>query len=103
LEETELAGAAVPGVVVHHTAASTRTYLTCPSIVVLVSGDYLVSLGRLGQGAVTHDTFLFSSCDRGLTWQPLAHIRNQVWSTLFVHGKLCTCSAPTMPTDITAD
>ena len=77
--------ARVPGVVVHHLPASTRRYLSCPCIVVVGSGDYLVSLGYLGAGASNTDTYLFRSRDGGASWQPVAEIKGQIWSTLFPH------------------
>lgn len=75
----------VPGVVVHHMPASTGRYLSCPSILILPSGEYLASLGYLGKGATNTDTYLFTSGDRGESWEPVGDVRGQIWSTLFRH------------------
>ncbi len=84
-----MSSASVPGVVVAHMPASTGRYLSCPSIVVCPSGEYLVSLGYLGRAARNTDTYLFRSRDRGVTWQLVAEIQGQIWSTLFQHqGRL---------------
>lgn len=81
---------AVPGTVITHSPASSRVYLGSPSIVALpgeggVGGTYVVSHDTFGAGSDLKTTRLFRSADRGRTWEMLATVGGQYWSTLFVH------------------
>ncbi len=75
----------VPGTVIHHSPASTRRYVGCPSIVVLPSGDYVASHSYFGEGASNTDSYVYRSADRGASWQRIAEIHGQIWSKLFLH------------------
>ncbi len=75
----------VPGVVVNHLAAGTRQFIGSPSIAILPSGDYVATHDIFGPGSTRDRTVVFTSHDRGATWQRLAEITGQWWSTLFVH------------------
>ncbi len=82
----ELKTAPVPGVVVDYSPASTGSYIGSPSLVLLPSGDYVASHDLFGPGSTSDQTRLFVSHDKGQTWAPLADLRGQYWSTLFVSG-----------------
>ena len=76
----------VPGVIVDHSPAGTRTYIGNPSIVILPNGHYVASHDAYGPGHPYSQVYLFRSRDAGATWQPLAaNLRGQYESTLFVH------------------
>ncbi|MEP6756633.1 MAG: exo-alpha-sialidase [Chthonomonadales bacterium] len=77
---------APPGVVVNHLAASTKTYIGSPSLVVLWTGEYLASHDIFGPGGESNTTLIFASGDRGLTWTKRAEVKGAFWSTLFVNG-----------------
>ena len=76
----------VPGIVIHHVAASTRQYVGCPSIAILDDGRYVASHSHFGPGAANTDSLVYASSDRGDTWIRIAELHGQVWSNLFVHG-----------------
>ncbi len=75
----------VPGVVIDYSPASTRQYIGSPSIAVWTNGCYVVSHDFFGPGSTSDHTAVFASTNRGQTWQKLADIQGQWWSTLFVH------------------
>ncbi len=75
----------VPGVVIHHSPASSGCYVGCPSIAVLASGDYVASHSHFGPGAGNTDSFVYRSADRGATWRKVASLSGQIWSNLFLH------------------
>jgi hypothetical protein len=75
----------VPGTVIHHSPASSGRYVGCPSIVVLPDGSYLGSHSYFGPGATNTDTMVWRSADRGSSWQRVAELNGQIWSTLFLH------------------
>ncbi len=75
----------VPGVVVNHRPAASRTYLGSPSIVVATNGAYLVSHDYFGPAASGDRVAVFESVDRGQHWRPLSEIQGGFWSSLFVH------------------
>jgi len=75
----------LPGVVIHHTPAHTEKYVGCPSICILPNGTYVASHSHFGPGASNTDSFVYSSADRGDTWQAIAEIQGQIWSSLFFH------------------
>lgn len=78
----------VPGVVIDHSPQSSGQYVGSPSIAILPGGDYVASHDWFGPKSTEHTqavTRVFRSADRGRTWQHLADVRGQFWSTLFVH------------------
>ena len=76
---------AVPGVVIDHSPASSRQYIGSPSIAVLPDGSYVASHDFFGPGSTMNVTVVFGSKDRGATWERIAEIKGQWWSTLFNH------------------
>jgi hypothetical protein len=78
----------VPGVVVSHSPASTRIYLSSPSLVILPDGRYCSTCDECGPGSTERTsgvTRVFISGDRGGTWERLPNVKPTFWSTLFVH------------------
>jgi len=90
-DRTRAAGAdhsAVPGVVIDHQPAASGRYVGSPSIVILPGGDYVASHDVFGPKSSYREravTRVFRSADRGKTWEHLADVHGQLWSTLFVH------------------
>lgn len=82
----------VPGVVITHSPKSTGIYIGSPSLAILPDGRYVASHDEFGPGSTEHvraQTRIFVSEDKGQTWQPVAVVQGQFWSSLFVHrGKL---------------
>lgn len=77
--------AEVPGVVIDHIPASTRSYVGSPSIIVMPDGIYLASHDIFGPGAGNDTTRVYRSTDRGESWETTATLKGQVWSNLFLH------------------
>jgi hypothetical protein len=80
--------AKVPGVIVNHIPASTKTYIGSPSICILPNGDYVASHDHFGPGSTEFQqalTSVFRSSDRGKSWKKISEIQGQFWSNLFVH------------------
>lgn len=80
----------VPGVVVSHSPASTGTYLSSPSLLILPDGRYCATCDEFGKGSTERTagvTRVFISRDRGQTWEALPKVKPAFWSTLFVHRK----------------
>jgi hypothetical protein len=78
----------VPGVIVDHIPASTKTYIGSPSICILPNGDYVASHDHFGPGSTEFQqalTSVFRSSDRGKSWKKISEIHGQFWSNLFVH------------------
>ena len=75
----------VPGVVIDHSPAKTKCFIGSPSIAVLPDGGYVASHDFFGSGTTPDRTVLFTSTNRGQTWQPRGEVKGQYWSTLFVH------------------
>ncbi|UBM58924.1 exo-alpha-sialidase [Marinilongibacter aquaticus] len=77
-----------PGIVVNYIPQSTGKYIGSPSICILKDGSYLASHDEFGpkssefRSAQTH---IFKSSDQGNTWEEVAKIDGQFWSTLFEH------------------
>lgn len=63
-----------------------RVYIGSPSLAVLPDSGYVASHDFFGPGTSNSQTAVFGSNDRGATWQRLATLDGQWWSTLFVHG-----------------
>ncbi|MFH1571571.1 MAG: exo-alpha-sialidase, partial [Gemmatimonadota bacterium] len=74
------------GTVVDHSPAASGQYIGSPSIAVLPNHDYVVSHDLFGPGSTNDTSLVFRSGDRGRTWEPLARVAGQWWSTLFWHG-----------------
>ncbi len=75
----------VPGTVIDHSPASSRSYVGSPSLAIWTNGDYVASHAFFGPGSGNNRSAVFRSRDRGATWQKLAALEGQWWSTLFVH------------------
>ena len=75
----------VPGVVVNHRPASSRTYLGSPSIAVWTNGNYVVSHDFFGPATEENRVAVFSSEDCGRTWRGLAEFEGGFWCSLFAH------------------
>ena len=79
----------VPGVIIDHTAADSGRYIGSPSIAVLRDGTYLASHDFFGPKAnhrKSSSSAVFSSTDRGESWEKIAAIKPLFWGKLFVHG-----------------
>lgn len=80
----------VPGVVVAHSAASTRQFIGSPGLAVLPNGHYLAKCDLFGPGADDEHsgtTPVFESKNRGKTWTHLTDVTGMYWATIFVHKK----------------
>ncbi len=78
----------VPGMVVDHLPASSKTFIGSPSIVILPNGDYIASHDFFGPATSEHEqarTAIFNSADKGKSWNKISEIKGQFWSNLFVH------------------
>ena len=75
--------ASVPGVVIR--PASTKRYTGCPSIVVLPTGEHVASHSYFGPGANNTDSYIYRSTDRGESWEKIAFLPGQIWSSLFLY------------------
>jgi|GEM_PF-303384 len=80
-----------PGVIISHIPGNSGKYIGSPSICILPNGDYVASHDEFGpkssefQSAVTH---IFSSSDKGASWNEVSVIRGLFWSNLFVHNNV---------------
>jgi hypothetical protein len=80
--------AAVPGVVIDHSPATSGIYIGSPSLAVLTNGDYVASHDEFGPKSTEHSravSHIFQSQDRGAHWKKIATIDGAFWSTLFTH------------------
>ena len=80
--------AAPPGVVIHHSPASSGLYIGSPSIVILTNGNYLASHDLFGPKSAEFEapnSFVYRSTDRGATWTRIAMLKSLFWAGLFVH------------------
>ena len=75
----------VPGTVIDHSPASSGRYIGSPSLAVLPDGAYVASHDFFGPGTTYNQVRVLRSDDKGRTWQALANIDGQFWSTLFAH------------------
>lgn len=86
--ETEVDLSGVPGVVIHHSPASTGRYLGSPGIVRLSDGRYLAKCDEFGPGSNEEQsgvTRVFRSADRGATWSQVARLDGMFWASVFVY------------------
>ncbi len=74
-----------PGVVISTSPDFETTYIGSPSIAILPGGEYVATHNWFGPRATGDQTVVFSSNDRGKSWNQIAEIKGQYWSTLFVH------------------
>lgn len=80
--------AKVPGVVIAHSPKTTGIYIGSPSLAILPDGRYVASHDEFGPKSTEHErarTRVYVSSDRGNTWEHLADVEGQFWSSLFVH------------------
>lgn len=75
----------VPGTVIDYSPAKTRQYIGSPSIAVLEDGTYVASHDFFGPGSTRDRTVVFSSTDKGKSWDRIANLKGQWWSSLFTH------------------
>ena len=78
----------VPGVVVTHSPASSKTYLGSPGICILPDGTYLAKCDLFGPGAPREKgpiSRIFRSTDRGETWEPWCEVHGLFWASIFPH------------------
>lgn len=77
----------VPGTVIDYSSAETGIYLGSPSIAVLNDGTYVVSVDPFGAKIIDSEepraAKIFSSEDRGKSWNYLTKVNNTFWSGLF--------------------
>ena len=71
---------AVPGVVIHNSPAVTHKYVGSPSIVIMPDGTYIASHDYFGD--FLSDTYIYTSKDKGETWQQTAKVEALTWATL---------------------
>lgn len=79
----------VPGTVIAHQPASTQQYIGSPAIAILPNGHYVASHDIFGPASsewVQGQTRIYTSADKGQSWQFLTAIKGAFWSNLFVHG-----------------
>jgi hypothetical protein len=77
------------GTAIDHRPASEEVYNGSPSLAVLENGAYVASHDEFGPESSEFElavTRVFRSPDRGRTWQQIATINGQFWSTLFHHA-----------------
>ena len=75
----------MPGVVIDYSPASSRAYIGSPALAILPDGEYIASHDFFGPGTDNNRTDVFRSKDRGRTWQRIATVVGQWWSSLFLH------------------
>lgn len=79
---------AVPGVVVAHSPKSSGLYIGSPGICILPDRSYVASHDLFGPASKEADepmTHIYRSSDKGKTWERIAKVKKQFWSSLFVH------------------
>jgi len=74
-------------VIIDYSPPSSEKYIGSPSIVILPDGNYIAAHDFFGKGSTNNSTHIFRSSDKGKTWNKLADLTGQWWSTLFVHNK----------------
>lgn len=78
-----------PGTVISYMSKETGKYIGSPSICILPDGTYIASHDEFGPKSkefASAQTRIFSSNDKGKTWQQIANIDGQFWSNLFVQN-----------------
>lgn len=77
-----------PGVIINHIPQSTGKYIGSPSICIVPNGDYIASHDEFGPKSTEFRsayTNIFSSNDKGKSWNRISRIEGQFWSNLFLH------------------
>ncbi|WP_205760858.1 sialidase family protein [Luteolibacter luteus] len=77
-----------PGIVIHHSHASSGLYIGSPSLCVLPDGTYLASHDLFGPASKEHELAkgrLYRSTDRGASWSHVRDFEGFFWQGLFVH------------------
>ncbi len=89
---TTAAAQSVPGTVVDHIPASSGTYIGSPGLCILPDGTYVASHDLFGPKSTEYKaarTLVFTSADKGRTWEKSATLDGQFWSNLFeIKGSL---------------
>lgn len=80
----------IPGVVIAHSPATSGRFIGSPSIVILPNGGYVASHDFFGpasgeRSARGASSVVFSSNDKGKTWQKIADVTPMFWGKLFLH------------------
>jgi hypothetical protein len=75
----------VPGIVIDHSPAASQRYIGSPSLARLPDGSYVASHDFFGPGTTYNQVRIHRSADAGRTWEAIAEIDGQFWSTLFWH------------------
>ncbi len=79
----------VPGVVIHHSPASSGIYLGSPGIAILPDGNYVAKCDEFGPASTEKTeaiTLVFCSTNRGKSWKPISRIEGSFWASIFVHA-----------------
>jgi hypothetical protein len=87
-EDQQPAAAAVPGVVIAHSPASSQIYIGSAGIARLSDGTYRAKHDEFGKGSTEHAsavTRVYRSTDRGQTWTAISEIDGLFWSNIFEH------------------
>ncbi|MCB4358666.1 sialidase family protein [Quatrionicoccus australiensis] len=79
--------ASPPGVVVAHSLASSHIYLGSPSIIISPCGRPMITYDSFGSGSKENTTYIKDSADGGKTWNDLAVVKDQYWSSVFIHDE----------------
>jgi hypothetical protein len=82
------AEAAVPGVVIAHSPASSGIYLGSAGIARLADGTYLAKHDEFGPKSTEYEsavTRVYRSQDSGQSWREIAKIDGLFWSNIFEH------------------
>lgn len=77
-----------PGIIIHHSSASSGLYIGSPSICILPDGSYLASHDLFGPKSGEHALpkgRIYRSSNKGATWQLQAELSGYFWQGLFVH------------------
>lgn len=75
-----------PGVVIDRSTDPHHVFFGSPSIAILPNGNYVASHDYFGGGTQGDSTTIFISADEGVTWERIAGLHGQYWSTLFMHN-----------------
>lgn len=78
----------VPGNVIAYSPAASGQYIGSPSICILPNGDYVASHDLFGPQSTEHVKAIsrvYTSSDRGKSWEQISEVNGQFWSKLFTH------------------
>ncbi|WP_339926315.1 sialidase family protein [uncultured Cyclobacterium sp.] len=88
LSAQEFDDSKVPGTVVAYSPASSGKYIGSPSLAILPNGDYVASHDFFGPESNEHvraTSKIFTSSNKGKSWEEIAEIDGAFWSKLFVN------------------